>query len=41
MIQNFTAHNTMCRNTLGKQTTNRSPEGTEKQIDQEKTLEIQ
>ena len=32
-IQNFTAPNTMYRKTLGKQTTYRSPEGTEKQID--------
>ena len=34
MIQNFTALNTMYRKkTLGKQTTYRSPKGTEKQID--------
>ena len=33
MIQNFTALNTMYRKTSGKQTTCRSPEGTEKQID--------
>ena len=30
MIQTFTALNTMCRRTLGKQTTYRSLEGTEK-----------
>ena len=33
MTQNFTALNTMYRKTLGKQTTYRCPEGTEKQID--------
>ena len=33
MIQNFTALNTMYRKTPGKQTTCRSPKGTEKQID--------
>ena len=32
MIQNFTALNTMCRKTPGKQTTCRSPEGTEDYI---------
>ena len=45
MIQNFAALNTMYRKTLGKQTTYRSPEGTEKQfdyiIDQKNTPEIQ
>ena len=33
MLQNFKALNTMCRKTLGKQTTYRSPKGNEKQID--------
>ena len=33
MILNFTALNTMYRKTLGKQTTCRSPKGTEKQLD--------
>ena len=33
MIQNFTALNTMYRKTHGKQTTYRSPKGTEKHID--------
>ena len=33
MIQNFASLNTMYRKTLGKQTTYKSPEGTEKQID--------
>ena len=33
MLQNFTALNTMDRKTLGKQTTYRSPQETEKQID--------
>ena len=33
MMQNFTALNTMHRKTPGKQTTYRSPKGTEKQID--------
>ena len=45
MLQNFTALNTMYRQTLGKQTTYRSPKGTEKanrpHLDQEKTHEIQ
>ena len=33
MMQNFTALNTMYRKTLGKQSSYRSPKGTEKQIE--------
>ena len=33
MVQNFTALNTMYRKTCGKQSTYRSPQWTEKQID--------